>query len=155
MQIVERLEESDSEEMKNDLDKPKFDEFTTKVDEQIKQSEELIAKVMENQIEINDIDFDNEKDSNNELNENISINESVDEAAKEIDVTVGEVLNDIAILITSELHLFAWPLDMLPQDVKKGEKFSLFIKWNPNSEILRRNAICTQQNEILKELQNQ
>eukprot|EP00826_Nyctotherus_ovalis_P022069 TRINITY_DN1722_c0_g1_i10.p2 TRINITY_DN1722_c0_g1~~TRINITY_DN1722_c0_g1_i10.p2 ORF type:complete len:238 (-),score=80.69 TRINITY_DN1722_c0_g1_i10:132-845(-) len=154
VQIVEPLEDSNSEEAKGDLERPKLDEFTSKVDQQIRQSEELIAKVMEDQIEMNDFESDNERHSNI-LDENISVNDTVDESVREVDVTVGEILNDIAILITTELHLFAWPLDMLPQDVKKGEKFSLLIKWNPNSEVLRKNTIYTQQNEILKELQNQ
>jgi len=158
VQIIENIENYNiPEEVKNEnceiVNPPKvIDKMEEKIDQQIKQAEELIAKVTQNAIEMEELDLDNE-DQLNEANlsgENLSDGD----AEKEIEVTIGEICKDIAILVTSDYHLFGWPLDMLPPDVTKGMKFSFLIKRNTNSEVLRKNTIYTQQNEIAKLVQD-
>ena len=149
VRIIETLENPDGlEECKSDIIAFNVDKMSEKIDRQIKQAEELVAKVTQDRIDIDDLDL--EESGKNSLLEQDAQNSDNIEDEKEMEVTVGEVLKDIAVLVTSEYYLFAWPLDMLPKNIKKGIKLSILIKRNNNSEVLRKNSIYTQQNDILK-----
>lgn len=151
VQIIETLDDPDAlDDNKSCPIPPKAEKIADKIDQQMIQAEQLIAKVTQDRIDIDDIDLE---EGDNEESLSGEGRSEADEDEKEIDVTVGEVLKDIAVLITSEYHLFAWPLDMLPRDIKKGAKLSFLIKRNSNSEVLRKNAICTQQSDIKRQLQ--
>ena len=157
IQIIETLDNPDMEDSKGGGDKvtsPQVDKMADKIDKQIKQAEELIAKVAQNRIDDEELDLESERDPD-KLEGSVIDEDEPEESEKEMEVTIGEIMKDVAILVTSEHYLFAWPLDMLPKDAKKGMRFSLLIKRNNNSEVLRKNAVYTQQNEILKLLQKE
>lgn len=147
VQIIEALEAPEEEEEEK-VEKNSNDmQMEDKIKKQIRQAEELITKFTQDRIEVDDF--------NSEGSNMLSPNDQSmgnDNSEKEIDVTVGDIQNSIAILVTKECYLIGWPLDMLPKDVRKGNKFSILVKRNENSEVLRENAIWTAQNQIFAQL---
>ena len=159
VQIIEPLENPEGvEECKSDIIAANIEGINDKIDRQIFQAQQLIAKVTQNNIDMDEIDLEDtnspvpESPFPNAEEEHDDPSIKLDTAENIIDITVGEVLKDVAILVTSEYHLFAWPIDMLPRGVKKGYRLSFLITRNNDSELLRKNSIFTQQNEILKNL---
>lgn len=159
VQIVEVLDDG-ADDCKSDV--INMDSLEARVDRQIVEAEELVRKVTENGLDAEDCfvprrdtGMSPERESKESFaEENDDANEEPGEE-REMGVTVGEVMKDIAVFVTEDYHLFAWPLDMLPAGVTKGAKLSLLMKRNTNSEFLRKNAIRAKQSEILQSIPNE
>lgn len=150
IQIIEALETpEENEEEKNEVD-DQNNIREEKIKMQIKQAEEIISKFTKERIE--DDSFNSQQSNKIGLNSQGENSLKVDETEKEIEVTVGDLPGNMAILITKECFIINWPIDMLPKDVKRGDKFSILVKRNENSEVLRENSIWTLQNQIISHL---
>ncbi len=160
VQIIEALENPDDlDDCKSDIvaSKTKMDQLTEKVDRQMLQAERLVAKVTQDGIDIDELDLNAAQSSESggvESQASPTTHAVGEEDERATDITVGEVLRDIAVLITAEYNLFAWPLDMLPRDIKKGTKLAITIRRNTGAEMLRRSAVCALQSGIRQSLSN-
>ncbi len=145
VQIIEDLDsplatdEAKGSDMCKDTDRRRHDRVT----KQIVEAEELIAQLAKTSIDMECFNSPHEDPLNIGVDD-----EDVDDAETELEVTVGSIECDTALLVTSDRFLIVWPTEMLPGDVRQGQKFMIVIRRNSNSEALRENAVWTLQNQI-------
>ena len=148
VQIIEELDIPSVEEDKRDTRRSVQTEDRTrdeKIKKQIEEAEDLVAKFSQN--------AELFAESGDELNMSMYGSNAADEEHEtEMEITVGSIRSDIAVVVTKDSFLIVWPIEMLPKDVKKGDKYSILIKRNINSEVLRENSLWTMQSQISAKL---
>ncbi len=144
-QIVEAL---DSPEREEEL---KAGDHVRRSRKQYEKARKQIAEAVEIQFARTTLDNVSSHEDSDPLDIGV-YDQELEDNETELEVTVGTVGADAVILVTRDSFLILWPRDMLPTDVKAGNRFSMMVKRNTNSEALRENSIWTFQNQVISQL---